>query len=256
MASVRVYDLPTRVFHWLFAGLFITAFSIANLVDDESLRFPLHMLAGLGLVFVVLLRLLWSAVGTRHARLSDLALAPRQLLGYLKGVLSGGGRGEPGHGWAGHNPASSWAAVAMVLLALSLGATGLMMATGNERVEDVHELLANGFLVVVLLHLAGLAIHALRHRDRLPAAMVTGSKQGLPADEAPVAARPVAAFAMLALVGLFGGYLWQHYDAQARTLDLAGVTLQLGEGEEGEEHEGRRGDMLATHGDRDEDEDD
>lgn len=251
MASVRVYDLPTRVFHWLFAGLFITAFSIANLVDDESLRFPLHMLAGLGLVFVVLLRLLWSAVGTRHARLSDLALAPRQLLGYLKGVLSGGGRL-----WAGHNPASSWAALAMVLLALSLGVTGVMMATGNESVEDVHELLANGFLAVVLLHLAGLAIHALRHRDRLPAAMVTGGKQGLPADEAPVAARPVAAFAMLALAGLFGGYLWQHYDAQARTLDLAGYTLALGEGEEGEEHAGRGGDMLAAHGDEDEDEDD
>ena len=251
MASVRVYDLPTRVFHWLFAGLFIIAFSIANLVDDESLRFPLHMLAGLGLVFVVLLRLLWSAVGTRHARLSDLALAPRQLLGYLKGVLSGSGRR-----WAGHNPASSWAAVAMVLLALALGATGLMMATGNEAVEDVHELLANGFLVVVLLHLAGLAIHALRHRDRLPAAMVTGGKQGLPADEAPVPARPVAAFAMLAGVGLFGGYLWQHYDAQARTLDVAGYTLQLGEGEEGEAHEGGRGDMLAAHEERDEDDDD
>jgi cytochrome b len=243
MASVRVYDLPTRVFHWLFAGLFITAFSIANLVDDESLRFPLHMLAGLGLVFVVLLRLLWSAVGTHHARLSDLALAPRQLLGYLKGVLSGGGRL-----WAGHNPASSWAAVAMVLLALSLGVTGLMMATGNESVEAVHELLANGFLAVVLLHLAGLAIHALRHRDRLPAAMVTGGKQGLPADEAPVAARSVAAVAMLAFAGLFGTYLWQHYDAQARTLGLAGYTLQLGEGEE---HEGRGGDMLATHGGRD-----
>lgn len=264
MASVRVYDLPTRVFHWLFAGLFITAFSIANLVDDESLRFPLHMLAGLGLVFVVVLRLLWSAVGTRHARLSDLALAPRQLFDYVKGVLSGGGReGAVQTTWAGHNPGSSWAAVAMVLLALSLGVTGVMMATGNESVEDVHELLANGFLVVVLLHLAGLAIHALRHRDRLPAAMVTGGKLGLPADEAPVAARPVAAFAMLAFTGLFGAYLWQNYDAQARTLDLAGYTLQLGEGEEGEEGEEDRGehedggsDMLAAHGDRDEDKDD
>src|SRR6478735_274782 len=107
--QVLVYDTPTRLFHWLFAGFFLTAFAIANLVDDESARFSLHMLAGLGMVFVVALRLLWSFVGTRHARLRDLALNPMQLLGYFKGMFSAGGKR-----WIGHNPASSWAAVAMV----------------------------------------------------------------------------------------------------------------------------------------------
>ena len=251
MATVRVYDLPTRVFHWLFAGLFLTAFSIANTVDDESLRFPLHMLAGLGMVFVVLLRLLWAGVGTRHARLSDLALDPRQLLAYLKGALSGGARR-----WAGHNPASSWAALAMVLLALGLGTTGILMALGNESLKDLHELLANTFLAVVLLHLAGLATHALRYRDRLPAAMVSGAKRDLPAGEARVAARPVAALAFLAATALFAGLLWRGYDAPARTLEVAGITLHLGENEADEGHAARAGDMLATHAERGEDDDD
>ena len=65
MNAVRVYDLPTRVFHWSFAGLFVAAYAIANLVDDESARFAWHMLAGLMLGLAVLLRLVWG--GDRHA---------------------------------------------------------------------------------------------------------------------------------------------------------------------------------------------
>lgn len=226
MRQVPVYDLPTRLFHWLFAGFFITAFAISNLVDDESARFSLHMLAGLGMVFVVVLRLLWSIVGTRHARLTDLALAPPQLIAYFKGMFSGGGRR-----WTGHNPASSWAAVAMVGLALGLGITGYLMATGgeNDSIKEVHELMANAFLVVVLLHLGGIVLHVLRHRDRLETSMVTGRKQALSGDQEAVRAVPVAGLAFLVLTGLFMAYLLQHYDAPARTLDLFGTTLQLGE---------------------------
>jgi cytochrome b len=236
MRQILVYDVPTRIFHWLFAGFFITAFAISNLVDDESARFSLHMLAGLGMVFVVLLRLAWSVVGTRHARVTDLALRPGLLLAYVRGLFSAQGRR-----WPGHNPASSWAAVAMVGLALGLGATGYLMATGAEShaLKEVHEVLANTFLVVVLLHLAGIVLHVLKHRDRLPAAMVTGRKEAL--DEAQEAVRgvPAAGLAFLACTALFIAYLLQHYDAQARTLDLFGSTLQLGENEQGIEAHAR-----------------
>lgn len=228
MRQVLVYDLPTRVFHWLFAGFFITAFAISNLIDDDSARFSLHMLAGLGMVFVLVLRLIWALVGTRHARLSDLVLNPAQLIAYFKGMFSGGaGR------WIGHNPASSWAAVAMVGLALGLGTTGFLMATGgeNDAIKEVHELMANAFLVVVLLHIGGMAAHVLRHRDHLESSMVTGRKPALSTDQEPVRSVPVAGWALIVLTGLFMGYLLQHYDAQARTLDLFGTSLQLGENE-------------------------
>jgi len=228
MRQVLVYDLPTRIFHWLFAGFFITSFAIANLVDDDSARFSLHMLAGLGMVFVVILRLVWSLAGTRHARLSDLALNPAQLIAYFKGMFSGGSAR-----WIGHNPASSWAAVTMVGLALGLGITGYLMAAGgeNDSIKEVHELMANAFLVVVLLHIAGVAAHVLRHRDHLESSMVTGTKQALSNDQAPVRSVPAAGWTLIVLTGLFMGYLVQHYDAQARTLDLFGTTLQLGESE-------------------------
>lgn len=245
MRQILVYDLPTRLFHWLFAGFFITAFAIANLVDDESARFSLHMLAGLGMVFVVALRLVWSFVGTRHARLTDLALNPAQLLGYFKGMFSAGGKR-----WLGHNPASSWAAVAMVGLALGLGTTGYLMATGgeNDALKEVHELMANAFLVVVLLHLGGVLVHVLRHRDHLQTAMVTGKKPTVATDEPAVRTRPLAGLAFLALTGLFMTYTLQHYDAQARTLDLFGSSLQLGENE-GDEGESGGTDGVEREGD-------
>lgn len=235
MNRVLVYDLPVRLFHWLFAGFFVTAFAISNLVDDDSTRFALHMLAGLGMVFVIVLRLAWSLVGTRHARLSDLSLAPGQLLAYFRSMATGNGRR-----WVGHNPASSWAAVAMVLLGLGLGVTGYLMSTGaGDSLEDVHELMANGFLAVVLLHVAGVVVHVLRHRDRLPASIVTGRKQ-VAAGQRPVRAALVAGVAFVLLTGVFMGYVLQHYDAQARTLELFGTTMQLGENEDESERGHRR----------------
>lgn len=244
MRDVLIYDAPTRVFHWLFAGCFAMAFAIANLVDDESARFSLHMLAGLCMVFVLLLRIVWSLVGTRHARASDLVLNPARLFGYFGSMASG-----PGKEWAGHNPASSWAALTMACLALGLGVTGTLMATGGEngQLKDVHELLANGFLAVVLLHLGGVVVHALRHRDRLPSSMLTGSKQLHSDGHMPVRPMPVAGLAFLALTLLFIGHLAQTYDAQARNVDVFGITLQLGDIEDGhaagdneeDEHEDR-----------------
>ena len=244
MRNVLIYDAPTRVFHWLFAGFFAAAFAIANLVDDESARFSLHMLAGLCMVFVLFLRIAWSLVGTRHARASDLVLNPARLFGYFRDMVSGRGKE-----WAGHNPASSWAAVTMASLALGLGITGTLMATGGESgsVKELHELLANGFLAVVLLHLGGVVVHALRHRDRLPSSMLTGRKQLRADGYAPIRPLPFAGLAFLALTVLFIGHLARTYDAQARTVDVFGITLQLGENEDGhasgdteeDEHEDR-----------------
>ena len=67
MRQHLVYDLPTRIFHWFFAGLFMMAFIIANTVDDESYVFSFHMIAGLTMTFLVLLRLIWGFVGSSAA---------------------------------------------------------------------------------------------------------------------------------------------------------------------------------------------
>ncbi len=231
MRSLLVYDWPTRIFHWLFAAFFVAAFAISNLTDDDSSRFPLHMLSGMAMCSVILLRLAWSLVGTRHARFSDLVLGPASLFAYFRGMFSGAT-----HRWIGHNPASSWAAVVMVGLGLGLGVTGYLMTTGPEcdLLEEAHELMANAFLVFVLLHIGGLVAHALRYRDRLAGSMVTGTKQ-LASPDQPVRSHPFVGLLFVVLTALSVTYLLRHYDAQARTLELFGQTLQLDEHEKGGE---------------------
>lgn len=248
MPSTRVYDWPTRVFHWVFAACFVTAFAIANLVDDDAAAFSFHMLAGLTLGAAIVLRLVWSVLGTRHARLTDLALSPRRLFRYIGDVLSG--RGET---TAGHNPASSWAAVAMVLLGMGLVVTGVMMATGTggEGPEDVHELLANAFLVVVLLHIAGVVLHGLQRRDGLAASMVTGRKALDDATHGDVRAHGLVGALFVVLLGGWLATLVVNHDAQAGTLTLFGQTLALGEGGEGGE-QGEAAQRGEAHGEDDE----
>jgi len=241
-----IYDLPTRLFHWLFAGLFVAAFLIAKTADDESTLFSYHMLAGLLLGFIVLLRLIWGVVGTKYTRFASFRLHPRELVTYFTTILSGEKRK-----WTGHNPASSWAAILMFGLALGLALTGYLMASGQkEAYEDVHELLANGFLVVVILHIAGVILHAMRHRDSILVTMLDGAKSGIPVPE-PVKPRPMAGLVFLALVAFFGLYLKSGFDSGRGTLPLLGTTLQLGENEGDEDKHGEKGEKHEREHDDD-----
>ena len=229
MKNQLVYDLPMRIFHWLFAGLFIGAFLIAKTIDDDSPIFTYHMLAGLILGYTVLLRILWGFVGTKYSKFNSFALRPKDLVAYFVGIISGDKRR-----WAGHNPASSWASLVMFALALGLGTTGYLMASGQtETFEDVHELLANGFLVVVLMHVAGIILHAIRHQDGFVMTMVNGTKENIPTTGTEISSTPVVALVFVILVAMFIANLAINFDRQNQTLKLFGTTLQLGENEGG-----------------------
>jgi cytochrome b len=201
------------------------------------------MLAGLTLVFLVLLRMIWGMVGTTHAKFSGFALNPTDLLGYFKGILSGSKRR-----WAGHNPASSWAALIMMGLALGLGITGYLMTSGpdKETWEEIHELLGNGFMVVVLGHVAGIVLHTIRHKEMIGLSMLDGKKADISLDRSIPSAKLPYGLLLLGLVSTFAIYLFNNFDSQARTLQLFGTQLQLGENEQGEEgQEGEKGSEEA-----------
>lgn len=231
MRNQLVYDVPVRVFHWIFAGLFIVAFLIAKTVDDETATYSYHMLAGLLLAFTVLLRIGWGFFGGLNSRFSNFALNPKDLVAYLKGVVAGDKQK-----WGGHNPASSWATLIMLMLPLGLATTGLLMATGTEDIEDVHELFANAFLIVVLLHVVGVVLHGLRHKDAIALSMVDGRKSGVPSASMISNTHSGVAITFVLAVAVFAIYLSKHYDGSSRTLDLFGATLQLGESEEHGHH--------------------
>jgi len=252
MRSSLVYDWPTRLFHWLFAGLFLFSFIIAKTVDDESIVFTYHMLAGLLLGGIVLWRIIWGFIGSKYARFSEFRLNPWELKNYFLGVLSNSKKR-----WAGHNPVSSWAALVMLAFVLGLAMTGYLMTTGRkETYEELHEFLANGFVIVAVLHVAGVALHSVRHQDAIALSMVDGKKVNFE-DMQPIASpRPFASLLLVALVLSASLFLFKKFDPENGTLQIFGQTLQLGESENDKIDEGHSGSkMIEPSSDADGDDD-
>lgn len=250
MQRVQVYDWPTRIFHWSFALSFVGAYGIAQLFDDESATFPYHMLLGLVLVATVLLRVIWGGVGSRYARFSSYRLSPAQLVAYFRGVLSG--RGER---TLGRNPATSWAALLMMTLALGLGLTGYLMTSGGNKevYEEVHELLANLFVFTALTHVAGVLLHLARHRDGIALSMVTGTQASTEGASGITRTHWGVGLLFLGLIAGFAFHLNRNYNPGTQTLQLLGSTLQLGESEEHEGNEGGQGENEGQGSDDDDD---
>lgn len=225
----KVYDLATRLFHWLFAALFVFSFSIAEFIDDESIIFTYHMLAGMIMLVLVVWRLGWGLAGPETAKLSDWLSSPRALVAYGLGVFR-----KDSPKFAGHNPASGGAAMAMLGLALALGASGVCMKTdvGGDIMEEVHELSAKLFLIIALAHIAGVVLHHLIHRDGMLTAMLSGYKKGVPL-KMPLATNGHRAALILAILVLgSSAYLVSQYDTKTRILSLPGAKLSLDQGYE------------------------
>ncbi|MEW5781332.1 MAG: cytochrome b/b6 domain-containing protein [Pseudomonadota bacterium] len=176
MDKILVWDWPVRIGHWLL----VAAFTLAWLTGESEAWRLVHTAAGGTAVGVILFRLLWGFVGTYHARFASFVRGPQAVFGYLRGLL----RGEESH-YAGHNAAGGWAIMALLALGLLTGASGWLVYQdmGGEWLEEAHEVLANGMLTVAALHVAGVIISSLAHRENLVRAMFTGLKQGRP-DEA------------------------------------------------------------------------
>lgn len=226
MKRILVWDLPVRLFHWILVGSFVSAFVIANVADDESPVFAIHMLMGGVAAFGVVLRVVWGFAGTRWARFSAFAASPRELFAYLRGTVRGGEKR-----YTGHNPGSGVAALVMFALILGLAATGVLMGGGGGAFEEVHEVLAWSMVAVVGAHLAGIAWYTFRHRENIARSMVDGRKAADPSGAIPTA-RPVVGLVFLLLTGLWAAGLVRGYDSASGrlTLPLTGQTLQVGEG--------------------------
>lgn len=190
MNRILIWDAPVRIGHWLLVG----AFALAWLTSESEEWRLVHAAAGGAVVGVILFRLLWGFIGTRHARFSSFVRGPQAVLGYVRGLL----RGEQSQ-YAGHNAAGGWAIVALLALGLMTGASGWLVYQdiGGEWLEEAHEVLANGMLAVAALHVAGVIVSSLAHRENLVRAMFTGFKSGRP-EEAIDGTRAWAAPLLLA----------------------------------------------------------
>lgn len=198
---ILVWDLPTRLFHWLlvasFAGAWLTA-------ESESWRL-VHVMLGYTVAALVAFRLCWGVVGSRYARFAEFVKGPSAVLDYLNGML----RRQPTR-FVGHNPAGAVAILALLLLGGLVTLTGYATyeEIGGHWLEEVHEVLASVMLAVVLLHIAGVMVGSVMHRENLVRAMITGRKTGL-RSEGITASRPWSALTLLALVAGLWWVRWQ-----------------------------------------------
>lgn len=194
---VRIWDLPTRLFHWLLAALI--AFSWW--AHEDHLNW--HRMSGYAIAGLLVFRLWWGIAGSSTARFSGFLKGPRSILAYVKG-------GEPGA--PGHNPLGGWSVAAMLLVLVAQVGLGLFAIDqdgfdggpltkyldfdGGRLVAEIHGILFNVLLGLIVLHLAAIGWYAARKKN-LIGPMITG--KGAVAEGAPA---PVFAPLWRLLIGL------------------------------------------------------
>jgi cytochrome b len=201
---VRVWDLPTRLFHWALVGCVV-----ALVITGYMGKMELHGQLGLSVMALLLFRLVWGFVGGEWSRFSRFIYAPASVLAYL--------RGQPRHPdhLVGHNPLGAGSVFAMLAVLLAQVATGLVgddeiSFTGplNRFVESSKGLAATWYhkrigqwllLALVVLHIGAVLYYLLRKKDNLIGPMVGGDK--LVAHAAPES-RDTAGTRVLALAVL------------------------------------------------------
>ncbi|HET8709841.1 MAG TPA: cytochrome b/b6 domain-containing protein [Spongiibacteraceae bacterium] len=199
MATVKVWDIAVRVFHWSLVAAFATAY----LTGDEN-EF-VHVYAGYIVLGLVAFRVVWGFIGTKHARFTDFIYSPGKIFAYARSLASG----SPKH-YLGHNPLGGVMVIAL-LISLSLTcASGLKLYAveegkgplageqslglitpayaheggnhankdkkGEDTWEEIHELFVNLTLGLVVLHIAGVVVSSVLHKEKLVKAMITGNK--------------------------------------------------------------------------------
>lgn len=169
-STLRVWDPLVRIAHWSLAIVVLLAWL------TRATPGPWHERLGYASLVIVGLRLVWGWCGSQHARFSSFVRGPRDTLSYAGRMLRGR---EERH--TGHNPLGAWMIVALIIMIALVGFSGWLYTTeeywGVEWVETLHSILADALLVLITLHVAGVAYASYKHRENLVAAMLHGRKR-------------------------------------------------------------------------------
>jgi cytochrome b len=182
-SQIKVWDPFVRFFHWAL----VSAFTIAYITEEDFLT--VHSWAGYLILSLLCIRFVWGFIGTRYARFSDFAYSPENIIQFLKDTLRLSAKR-----YLGHNPAGG----AMIFLLMSslllTTASGVILLGAEEHagpvaywfvqpesmwadiLEEVHEFLANFTVFLVFIHIAGVLVESLIHKENLASSMVTGFK--------------------------------------------------------------------------------
>lgn len=184
-SEIVVWDPLVRVFHWSLVASFAVAY-----LSGEGEVLGLHAWSGYFIGGLLLFRMLWGVVGPRYARFTDIVYAPATIQAYGRDLLRG-----KAQRYLGHNPLGGAMVIALLLMLALATITGIALygaaeAAGpfagymhgtsgwvGEALEEVHEFFSNITLILVALHIGGVLVSSLLHRENLVRAMITGRKR-------------------------------------------------------------------------------
>jgi cytochrome b len=177
--TVRVWDLPLRLFHWSLLVCVIGAFASAK-IGGEAMRW--HFYFGYSMLVLMLFRIIWGFVGSATARFSSFPPNPAAAWRTLRGAVSS---------YLGHNPAGALSVYALLCSLSFQAVSGLfsnddiasegpwMVKVSKELSDQItswHKINEKIIIALVLLHLAAIAYHRYAKKERLVQAMLTGDK--------------------------------------------------------------------------------
>ena len=207
---VWVWDLPTRLFHWLLVGAVLVALVTELIAPASWLNW--HVAAGYTIAALLLFRLVWALFGSEYSRVASFFYRPRQVIDYLRQLLEL----RPPH-YIGHNPAGAAMIFALFAVLTLLVATGFIVQGGQEKqgafaglagfalgnnVRGIHNFLAYLLMAMIAAHIAGVVADGRLHKSSLVRAMITGWKRvpaQLPVRELRPPRIPAAVLAFAAL---------------------------------------------------------
>jgi cytochrome b len=180
---IQVWDLPTRVFHWLLVTLVVASF-VSVKIGGVWMQY--HVWSGYAVLGLLIFRMAWGFAGGRHARFSAFVRGPGVVLRYTRCLLQ---PEAPRH--LGHNPLGGWSVLAM-LLALSVQAvTGLfanddiftegplypwVSKATSDWLTHIHKLNQGVILLLVGVHVMAVLFYLIMKHENLIQPMFTGRK--------------------------------------------------------------------------------
>lgn len=169
--TILVWDVPTRIFHWLL----VICFTGAWLTSESERLQMIHYAFGYSACALVVFRLVWGLVGTKYARFTQFIKGPKEIIDHFKAMLSGHQHATPGH-----NPAGGIVMLGLMAIVLLIGLTGYWSVKeflGNWM-NEAHEAIASLALALVFIHIAAAVLMSFLQKENLIKAMVTGKKLG------------------------------------------------------------------------------
>lgn len=217
--EVRVWDLPTRIFHWSIVAL-VALGLITGFLSPEWWM-GVHTWAGYGTVLLVVFRLVWGVFGSEYSRLETFTFTPKEIIAHIREVIFL----RPTH-YIGHNPAGALMIFALIFILAGISLSGLMVLGGEENqgplagvvsyqvgdlAAEIHDALTFVLMGLVVLHIIGVITEIRLSGENLVKSMIDGIKQVPDRIRPPLHrnARPLAAMtAMTAFALIVGSMLW------------------------------------------------